>query len=80
MLLGRMKKYLYKKTIFECIIYYGDHLLIIENPEEPGRVMDIWNRQDWKVPDLAELCTCVWSHWSWWCMQGSKTDVYVSAG
>lgn len=41
MLLGRMKKYPYKKKIFECIIHYGDHLLITENPEEPVRVMEV---------------------------------------
>ena len=39
MSLGRTKKYGYKKKIFECIMHYGDHLLITENLEELVRVM-----------------------------------------
>lgn len=40
MLLGRMKKYQCKEKIFECLMHYGDHLLITENLEEPAGVME----------------------------------------
>lgn len=30
-----------KKKKFECIIHYGDHLLITENPEELVGVMEV---------------------------------------
>lgn len=45
-----------KKDFFECIIHYGDHLLITENPEDPVRVMEVWNRQSLIL--LSSVCAC----------------------
>lgn len=54
--LGEWRNSHIKKKIFECIIDYGDHLLITENPEDPVRVMEVWNRQSLTL--LSSVCVC----------------------
>lgn len=77
MLLGRMKKYPYKKKDFWMHNTLWWSLINYWEPRGASQGHgSVWNRQSL----ILLSSVCVWSHWSQWCMQGSNTDVCVCAG